>query len=115
MCRNSLYKISAATTVYIFISEYKQLKAPTVQFLATKFLAKEVKSTSVDACKAVSLVSILSSALKNTPCITTTSIFFLITLLHNINAGMCIFHCFMSPIVDETNMEKHITLLCIIS
>lgn len=64
MCRNSLYKISAATTVYIFISEYKQLKAPTVQFLAVKFLAKEVKSTSVDACKAVSLVSILSSTLK---------------------------------------------------
>lgn len=115
MCRNSLYKISAATTVYIFISEYKQLKAPTVQFLAVKFLAKEVKSTSVDACKAVSLVSILSSTLKNTPCITTTSIFFLITLLHNINAGMCIFYCFMSHIVDEINMEKHITLLCIIS
>lgn len=113
MCRNSLYKISAATTVYIFISEYKQLKAPTGQFLAVKFLAKEVKSTSVDACKAVSLVSILSSTLKNTPCITTTSIFF--SLLHNINAGMCIFHCFMSHIVDEINMEKHITLLCIIS
>lgn len=53
MFRNSLYKISAATTVYFFISEYKQLKAPTVQFLAVKFLAKEVKSTSVDACVAL--------------------------------------------------------------